>query len=206
MQWAVPAGKHLKGLEIGEEQTLDVAGYGGVPIAFQIERVLVPALVEQGLGGILLQELPAEAPQWKDYDTIPGNAPADWPNRFDLSSWGIFTARLNGELVGGAVAVHNSPGILSLDGRTDLAVVWDLRVAPEYRRHGIGAALWQKVEVWAARNACCQLKVETQNTNVGACKFYARQGCYLGAVSRHAYPEFPNEIQLLWYKSLRPGS
>jgi hypothetical protein len=50
-----------------------------------------------------------------------------------------------------------------------------------------------------------ELKIETQNTNVGACRFYERQGCELRAIHRAAYPQFPEEIQLLWYKDLRRG-
>ena len=30
-------------------------------------------------------------------------------------------------------------------------------------------------------------QIETQNVNVGACRFYAAMGCQLGAVSRFAY-------------------
>jgi hypothetical protein len=49
---------------------------------------------------------------------------------------------------------------------------------------------------------CRQLKVETQNINVPACRFYARQGCVLGVIDRFAYPTLPDEVQLLWYKDL----
>jgi hypothetical protein len=49
---------------------------------------------------------------------------------------------------------------------------------------------------------CRQLKIETQNTNVQACRFYERLGCQLRAVDRAEYPELPQEIQLLWYKDL----
>lgn len=104
------------------------------------------------------------------------------------------------------MVAHDSPGLLMLEGRRDLAVLWDIRVAPEVRGHGIGSALWQEVEIWASLRACRHLKVETQNTNVGACNFYARQGCYLGAMNRYAYPELPDEIQLLWYKDLEAGN
>jgi hypothetical protein len=49
------------------------------------------------------------------------------------------------------------------------------------------------------------IEVETQNINVPACRFYARMGCRLGAVDRQAYPEFPNEVQLLFYKRIGAG-
>ena len=47
--------------------------------------------------------------------------------------------------------------------------------------------------------------VETQNVNVRACRFYARQGFALGAVNRDAYPDLPDEVLLLWYKEQAPG-
>jgi hypothetical protein len=37
---------------------------------------------------------------------------------------------------------------------------------------------------------------------LGVCGFYARHGCELRA-AHPAYPDLPNEIQLLWYKDLR---
>ena len=36
-----------------------------------------------------------------------------------------------------------------------------------------------------------------------ACRFYAAQGCHLGAIHRHAYDTtYPNEAMLLWYLDL----
>jgi hypothetical protein len=46
------------------------------------------------------------------------------------------------------------------------------------------------------------LTVETQTTNVPACRFYAAQGCGLGSIEPHAYPDFPDEARLLWHKDL----
>ena len=46
--------------------------------------------------------------------------------------------------------------------------------------------------------------METQNVNVPACRLYARLGCVLGAIHRHAYPSLPDEVQLLWYRELPP--
>jgi ribosomal protein S18 acetylase RimI-like enzyme len=89
-----------------------------------------------------------------------------------------------------------------LEGRRDLAVLWDIRVAPDARHQGVGSALFQKVEAKAKLHGCRQLMIETQNTNVGACRFYERQGCRLQTINRAAYPEYPDEIQLLWYKDL----
>jgi hypothetical protein len=46
------------------------------------------------------------------------------------------------------------------------------------------------------------LKVETQQINVPACRFYAARGFVLRAVNESAYDGLPEEFQLLWYKSL----
>ena len=89
-----------------------------------------------------------------------------------------------------------------LEGRRDLSVLWDIRVAPNARGRGVGSALFERVEAWALAQGCRQLKVETQNINVPACGFYARHGCELRAIHHAAYPELPEEIQLLWYKDL----
>ncbi|MFZ4395340.1 MAG: GNAT family N-acetyltransferase [Kiritimatiellia bacterium] len=52
------------------------------------------------------------------------------------------------------------------------------------------------------RRKCRRLKVETQNINVPACRFYTKHGFTLGAINRYAYTEFPDEIELIWCKEL----
>ena len=105
-------------------------------------------------------------------------------------------------MVGGAAVAVDTPGLTMLEGRRDLAVLWDIRVSPDARRQGVGSTLFENVEAWALLHGCRQLKIETQNTNVPACRFYERQGCHLRAIHRAVYPEFPEEVQLLWYKDL----
>ncbi len=98
------------------------------------------------------------------------------------------------------------PDVDMLEGRDDLAVLWDFRVAPQERRTGVGSALFAGVERWARSRGCTELKVETQNINVPACRFYRSRGFTLRDVKEGAYPELPKEIQLLWYKRLRQRS
>jgi hypothetical protein len=50
---------------------------------------------------------------------------------------------------------------------------------------------------------CAELKVETQNVNVPACRFYAALGCELRVVLEDAYSDCPGEAQFLWYKALQ---
>jgi GNAT superfamily N-acetyltransferase len=89
-----------------------------------------------------------------------------------------------------------------LEGRNDLAVLWDIRVEPRLRGKGIGKTLFEMAEVWAQERHCRTLKVETQDVNPSACFFYLGRGCQLKAVMPGVYKFFPDEIQLLWYKSL----
>lgn len=104
--------------------------------------------------------------------------------------------------MGGAVVAYNTAGVSMLDGRSDLAVLWDIRVRPEARSSGTGSLLFRAVEAWARDRGCRTLKVETQNTNVPACRFYRRMGCALGAFDRFAYADLPDEVQLMWIKEL----
>jgi ribosomal protein S18 acetylase RimI-like enzyme len=142
------------------------------------------------------------APFTKDYDAIPGNRPTDWPTRFDLSTWELFSARENGHVLGCAAIAFDAPGLDSLGGRSDLAVLWDIRVDPQSRRRGIGRELFAEAARRARRRNARWLSGETQNINVPACRFYVREGCTLGAVNRFAYADLRDEVQLVWYKSL----
>lgn len=187
---------------IREEPPSALADYSRVPIAFEVRERLAVLAPEAGLGGLRLVPEPVEPPYLKDYDAEPDHHPAAWARRFDLSRWGILAAYAGAERVGGAVVAWDVPDVELLDGRSDLAVLWDLRVAPARRGRGLGAALFRAAEGWALARGAHWFKVETQNVNVGACRFYARQGCVLGAVHRFAYPALPEEVQLLWYKPL----
>ncbi len=174
--------------------------YAAVPIGFEVRSVF--DVEDDGDGGLVLTERGLDTPYVKDYDAIPGEHPAGWAERFDVSGWGVFAAREDGRRIGGAAVAFRTPGLGVLEDRDDLAVLWDVRVSPEARGRGVGAALFRAAEAWARARGCRQLRVETQNVNVAACRFYARQGCVLTSVDRLAYPGLPGEIRLLWCKDL----
>ena len=190
------------GVRIAEEPIGSLGLHGEVPITFLVERVLDVTLVEGGLGGVMMSERPVEVPWLKDYDAIMGEGPTRWPSRFDVTNWGLISAHQAGRRVGGAVVAFNTVGADMLEGRSDLAVLWDIRVRPEARSSGTGSLLFRAVEAWARDRRCRILKVETQNTNVPACRFYRRMGCTLGAIDRFAYAGLPDEVQLIWFKEL----
>jgi GNAT superfamily N-acetyltransferase len=174
--------------------------YARIPIVFEVNAVLDVDDQPTG-GGFTLSERRIQTPYLKDYDEI-AETPPEWPRRFDTSKWGLMIVRIDDQCVGGVTVAYDTPGLDILEGRSDLAVLWDIRVAPEKRRHGIGGSLFQAAEAWAVVRGCRHLKVETQNINVAACRFYARHGCGLRAAHPGVYPECPDEVQLLWYKDL----
>jgi GNAT superfamily N-acetyltransferase len=191
-------------VEIVEIGPGELARYASVPIAFRVESVLCVDEIDGGLGGFRLTEEPVAQPGVKDYNAFEGDAPTCWGERFDISRWGFFLALDGTRPVGGAAVAWNTPDLLMLEGVTDLAVLWDIRVHPEHQRRGIGAALLKRAADWARGRKCSRLKIETQNVNVPACRFYASQGCRLGAIARHCYhePQLAHEVMLLWYLDL----
>jgi GNAT superfamily N-acetyltransferase len=186
-----------------EEQSMDrLDEHAEIAVAFVVERILAVFAPDSGLGGILLTEAAVQSPWTKDYDAIKGEGPTRWLKRFDTSNWGLIAAYDGQERIGGAVIAFNTAGVHMLAGRPDLAVLWDIRVRPDTRSAGVGSALFHAAEVWSRTRGCRTLKVEAQNINLPACRFYARMGCTLGAINRRAYPDLPDETQLLWFKDL----
>jgi GNAT superfamily N-acetyltransferase len=184
-------------VNIVEEQITALAEYARISIAFTVERVLDCA---GSISGLPSSERPV-IPYRKDYDAI--EHPLTWPAKFNISKWGLLAATIGPERVGGAVLAFDTSTLEMLENRTDIAALWDLRVRSDMRRRGVGAALFRAAEDWATRRGCRELKVETQNTNVPACRFYQRQGCKLRDVVPGAYPTLPKEVQLIWVKALK---
>jgi GNAT superfamily N-acetyltransferase len=137
----------------------------------------------------------------KDYDALDGG-PRAWPARFDLARWMFFTARRNGARVGGAAVIFQAPDVEMLRDRPEVAVLWDIRVVREQRGAGVGSALIAAVEAWATAHGARWLEAETQDINAPACRFYGRHGFVLRSVTPGAYPDLPDEKQLLWVKQL----
>ena len=187
---------------IVEQTPSFLSEHARIPISFRVDSRLEVTPADSGLGGFSIVERAVETPYVKDYDPIPGEHPLSWAERRDLTRWGLLAAFHGDMRIGGAVLAWDAPGLDMLEGRTDLAVLWDIRIHPEHRRKGVGNALFGASELWAKERSCQWLKIETQNINVAACRFYARQGCVLRSCNPFAYPALPAEAQLLWYKDL----
>ena len=201
MLWLLEGAQVIEIREVGAEAA---AQTDLIPNSSRVKSVLTVKEADGGLGGLLLMEEGVEQPYIKDYDSDEEEGAARWGRRFDTSHWGFFLAFDGTDLVGAATVAFHSPGVNMLEGRTDLAVLWDLRVHPDRRRSGVGGKLFERVVEWARQRNCKQLKIETQNTNVPACRFYASRGCHLGAIVRNAYkePQVAHEAMLLWYLDL----
>jgi GNAT superfamily N-acetyltransferase len=189
-------------LHIHEETVSALADYAKVPQALTVRERFVVRPIRDGLGGLALEPRPVEPPYLKDYDRDDGVGPLGWLRQWDIAHWGLLSAVEGSSRVGGAVIAWDTPELNMLDGRKDLAVLWDIRVHEDHWRRGIGTALFSAAVDWARRKGCTSLKVETQNINVPACRFYARQGCRLAAIDPFAYRDLPDEVRLIWLKEL----
>ena len=175
--------------------------YARIPIAFEVKSRLEVELVDGGLGGMLLHETPI-TPYIKNYDAY-GELPTDWPERFNVTNWGFFLAKGGGQPFGAAAVAFDTTGVFMLEARRDLSVLWDIRVCPEYR--GVGIPLFKYAANWSRAHGCTQMKIETQNVNVPACRFYQRMGAKLGEIRRFGYaaePAVAHEVMLNWYLDL----
>lgn len=194
--------EHLPALHIVEVGPERLPEYASIPMTVLIGSVFVPDLQDGGLGGVRFRE-EVVVPYIKDYDQ-EGGSPLTWPQQFFMANWGLFLAMRGDQPVGAAAVAWNTNGVHMLEGRRELAVLWDIRVDPYHRREGIGAALFRHAAGWSRARGCTRLKIETQNINVPACRFYRRMGCTLGTIHRHAYaPPLDHEVQLNWYLELQ---
>jgi len=150
-----------------------------------------------------VQGVAVSPPYWKDYDAYLDGHPSEWPRQFDLSRWTILAAYDRTRRVGGAVVIVDDPQIDLLRDCPSCALLWDVRVAPDARRQGVGSALLEAAEERARERGARSLRVETQDVNVPACRFYHAHGFRLERTTPGAYAELPNEVQLLWRKALR---
>jgi len=174
-------------VEIRKDTAADLADYARVAATFTVtSRVEITGRS----AGAALAIHPVALPYVKDYDAVSGGGPLTWPERFQVDGWGLFSAR-DGEKCVGAVAVT-----------TDRALL-DIRVAASHRGAGVGRALFAAAERWAEARGCSTILAETQDINVAACRFYEAQGFHLATIEPRAYPTLPDEIRLVWRKTIR---
>ncbi len=80
------------------------------------------------------------------------------------------------------------------------AFIEDICVAKSSRGQGVGTALIKKAVEWAKMSDLNGLALETQDNNLLACRFYAKQGFIIGGVNIMLYRNFDNdEAAVFWY-------
>jgi len=167
--------------------------FNNIPISFEVHSIYE---VIDNYEQIKLIEQPLRTSYVKDYDQLDSNLFDSWSN-MDTTSWGIFLALDKSQKdkpVGGAIVIMPECSL------------HDLRVTPSHRRLGVGRALLEHAIQWAKQQGVTtRMSIETQNTNVSACRFYAAMGAKLGDIDRNAYEndeEVKHEIRLNWYIDL----
>ena len=157
--------------------------YYSIPISFEIHSIYNVIEINNR---IELIEQSIEKPYIKDYDQIEREPIADGSTVF-------LVLNENDIPIGGAI-VSMIP---------DCTIV-DVRIAPAYRRAGIGRILFEHVVQWCRQQeqTINGMNIETQNNNVSACRFYAAMGAKLISIDRHAYENderVKDEIRFNWF-------
>ncbi|MCG7345674.1 GNAT family N-acetyltransferase [Sporosarcina sp. ACRSL] len=176
--------------------------YDQIPMIVRVKSIYRLEKIECGLGGILFIESPVEE-YIKDLGVY--EKASQYADEFDITNWVFFMAFDNDIPIGAVTVASKTEGVQMLDGRDDMTVLWDIRIDDQYKQQGIGTKLFSMAVEWSRLNGFRQMKIECQNNNVPACKFYQKQGATLGKIDEYAYyNEAPvkDEVQLIWYVDL----
>lgn len=176
--------------------------YDTIPMRVDVNSHYELNRVNNGLGGILLKEVPV-----KNYvrDFSEHAKATKFSEKFDITNWAFFMAFDDEKPIGAVTIVSRTADIYMLDGRDDMTVLWDIRVSDSYKHQGIGQKLFNLAVEWSRSNGFKQMKIECQNNNVPACKFYHRQGAVLRKIDEYAYFDDVDsrfEVQFIWYLDL----
>ena len=176
--------------------------YDKIPMLVHVESKFLIEKLDRGLGGFLIKETPVPA-YTKDYSIY--EVASEYEQQFDISNWAFFMAFEGDRPIGAATVASRTANVYMLNGRDDLAALWDIRVADAYKRQGVGQKLIDMAVAWARSQGLKQMLIECQNINVPACRFYHKQGAVLGKIDEYAYyndPDIRDEIMLIWYLDL----
>jgi streptothricin acetyltransferase len=105
----------------------------------------------------------------------------------------VFLAYVDEEMAGQIILAKNWNKYARID---------DIAVDVKFRRQGIGNRLLSRARRWAQERGMAGIVAETQNNNVGACRFYESAGFELRGFDTHLYKGIvpgTDEIALYWY-------
>ena len=176
--------------------------YDSVSMNVDVKSEYKVKRIDNGLGGFILEEVPV-TPYVKDLSVY--ERATEYEKEFDITQWSFYMAFDDEKSVGAATVAARTDKLYMLAGRDDACVLWDIRVADEYKHQGIGQKLFDLAVKNAKADGYRQMIIECPNNNVPACNFYRKQGALLSKVDMYAYYQEEacrNEVQFLWYLDL----
>lgn len=81
------------------------------------------------------------------------------------------------------------------------AFIDDLAIDRIHRRHGVGSLLMDAAVQWSKEKGLNGVSLETQDSNLLACRFYLKYGFKLGGIDTKVYthPSYKGETALYFY-------
>jgi GNAT superfamily N-acetyltransferase len=181
-------------IHLTEEPVVDLREHTAIPSAYESTTMFD---VVQGRSGFDLVERKTVAHR-RSFDDFEDPVAAG----LDTGNWGLISAFAGPERIGGIVLALATPGLARLEGRADLGVIWDIRVAPAWRRQSVATGMLYAARLWAWQRGCRELKAETENINPGACDFFRHHGFVLSQVLPGPTPQLPARRKLVWRMAL----
>ncbi|MEW8988184.1 MAG: GNAT family N-acetyltransferase [Bacillus sp. (in: firmicutes)] len=116
----------------------------------------------------------------------------DWSRYIDSEERALFLAYKNNHCVG---------QIRIMKDWSRFCYIENIAVKKEFRRNGIAGQLLNQAETWAKHRNLIGFSLEAQDDNLGACRYYIKQGFKLGGVDTLKQTYNPNiDTTLYWYK------
>ena len=182
-------------IRIKEISSCDFSEYDKIPMLVHIRTEYRAEKIANGLGGILLKEV--EVP-YRIKNLGKFCIASKLQEEFDISKWSFNIAYKDNNPVAGYILALQEPKLIH---QKDIAILWDLRVKDDERQQGIGAELVLELRKKALSFGINQIRIECQNNNVIACKFYEKMGAELISIRENAYwyeKECEEKIELMW--------
>ncbi|WP_127539639.1 GNAT family N-acetyltransferase [Paenibacillus illinoisensis] len=116
----------------------------------------------------------------------------DWSHYINREDKALFLAYMNNTCIG---------QIRIIKDWNRFCYIENIATKKDYRGSGVGKLLLHKAEAWAKQRKLIGMSLEAQDDNLGACRFYVKQGFILGGVDTLKQSYTPNiETTLYWYK------
>ena len=167
--------------------------YAAISPAFEVTAHCQPKALDNGAVVPMAVNPPYLKDEYED--------PRDWGKQHNLAKWALFLASEDRATAGACAVVRATPSLYFPVGPDD-ALLWDIRVSPVDRGHGVGKALMQAATGWALDQGCITMLIETQDTNVSACRLYLAAGFQAAQITPGVYDAYPDELLVVFRKTL----